>query len=405
MNRPRTAGPRTAAAGDTDPVRAAVLVGQPIQHFAPGLRLLARQPRLRARVYYWDPATDGRYDPGFGRHVRWRTDLHSGYDWWAPPQDGSAVRRGAAAWRRLRTDRPEVILSFGWASPIARTGITFAHATATPLLYYGDSNWHAPAGAGPRRLRRIVLRSLFRRAAGAVSTGAFNREFYIAHGLDPALIHPGVYPVDVAGFHAAAQGRRPAGTGDGRGPVIGFAGKFTPIKAAQDLIEAVARLPRDRPWELRLIGDGPLRPRLQAAVAGHDLGDRVHFLGFRNTDELPRLMSEIDIMVMPSRREPRGLVPIEAMAAGAAVVVSSATGVWGPGDAVHHGQTGLVYPAADVAALTAHLWQLMRDPGLTRRLASAGQARALSFGPDDFATTVAAALVTTARKAGHVLFC
>jgi glycosyltransferase involved in cell wall biosynthesis len=389
----------SGVAGGDGPVMAAVLVERPIQHFAPGLRLLARQPGLQTRVYYWDAALDGIYDHGFGRHVRWQIDLHSGYDWWAPP-DRPAARRRLSVWRRLRGDRPAVILCFGWASPVARTGIAYATLSGTPLLYYGDSSWRAPAGGRHQRLRALALRRLFGQAAGAVSTGTFNREFYIGHGLDPERIHPGVYPTDVDRFEAVAARRRRPG-GDGR-VVIGFAGKFIPIKAPQDLVDAVARLPSDQPWEVRMIGDGPLRPQLEAAIARHELTDRVRLLGFRNIDELPQAMSEIDVMVMPSHREPRGLVPIEAMAAGAAVVVSSATGVWGLGDAVQHGETGLVYPAGDIGALASCLRRLLDSPGLRSRLATAGQARARSFGPADFARTTASALVATVRRAGRV---
>jgi glycosyltransferase involved in cell wall biosynthesis len=84
------------------------------------------------------------------------------------------------------------------------------------------------------------------------------------------------------------------------------------------------------------------------------------------------------------------------------VVVSSATGVWGSGDAIEHGLTGLVYPAGDVDALTAVLCRLVDDPKLRRRLADAGQARARAYGPRDFAATAAAALVAAARAGGDV---
>jgi glycosyltransferase involved in cell wall biosynthesis len=384
--------------GGAGAVRAAVLIGRPIQHFAPGLRLMARRPELRPRVYYWHRATGGDYDPGFGRHVTWSTDLHSGYDWWAPAADRPAAWRWATSWRRLRADRPEVILCFGWASQIARIGIAYATLTGTPLLYYGDTNVHAPVTGRHPRVRRVLLRWLFRRAAGAVSTGTFNRDAYLAHGMRPELIRPGVYPADVAAFRAAADAH--PRTGGDRPVVIGFVGKLTPVKAPHDLIAAVARIPRGRAWRVRLIGDGPLRAGLAAQVAELGLADRIDLLGFRNTDELPELMSGLDVLVMPSHREPRGLVAIEAMAAGAAVVVSSATGAWGPGDAIEHGLTGLVYPAGDVDALTAVLCRLVDDPHLRRRLAAAGQARARAFGPGDFAATAAAALVATARERG-----
>ncbi|NEE00181.1 glycosyltransferase family 4 protein [Phytoactinopolyspora halotolerans] len=391
----------TAPAGTwrTHPVRAAVLVDHPSQHIAPGLRLLTERVEIRPRVYYWNPATRGVYDRGFGRHVRWNVDLHSGYDWWAPPTGASAGRRWMAAWRKLHRDRPDVVLTFGWASPIARVGIAYSTVTRTPLLYYGDTNGHVEPTTWRHRLRGLVLRRLFRRAAGAVSTGAFNRDFYLAHGLPPELVYPGVLPANVTLFHSVAAPRRRLRDQEGaeRALVIGFAGKFTSVKGVPDMVDAVARLPRDRPWKLHLIGDGPLRPQLESAVAQRDLTERVHFLGFRNADELPALMSEIDIMVMPSRKEPRGLVAIEAMAAGAAVVVSSATGLWGPGDVIQHRRTGVVFPAGDVEALATCIRELLGDPGLRTCLATAGQAQSLSFGPADFASTVGDALLATIR--------
>jgi glycosyltransferase involved in cell wall biosynthesis len=375
-------------------------MGHPVQHFAPGLRMLARDVDLQ--VYYWQAATDGLFDPGFARHVRWSADLHSGYRWWSPPE-GPAWRRHLALLRRLRRDRPDALLCFGWSTPCARTGIAFAALAGVPLLYYGDSNPLAPAGRGRGTPRRLVLHRLFR-SAGAVSTGTLNREFYLAHGMDPGQIHPGVYPTDVERFRAAALFRpSPPGDGEGERPlVIGFCGKFIPAKGVEDLLAAAAGLPRERAWQLWLIGDGPLRPRIESLLAERGLADRTRLFGFRNTDELPALFAGTDIMVMPSRREPRGLVAIEALAAGAAVVVSSATGLWGPGDVIDDGRTGLVFPAGDPAALAAVLRRLLDDPPLRLRLATAGQAESAGFGPANFAATAATALLATARKATRV---
>ncbi len=384
-------------------VRATLLINRPIQHFSPALRVLASHPDVDAQTCYWTAPQDGIQDPAFGRHIRWDTDLYSGYRWWSPQAGDPAWAKGLAVMRRLRQNRPQVMLCFGWASPISRLGIAFAALTGTPLLYYGDSNWRASASGRRTRIRKLLLRWLFRSAAGAVSTGTFNREFYIAHGLDPWHIHPGVYPTDVEAFGSAARQRRELSPADGddRSLVIGFAGKFVPIKGVDDLIEAAALLPRERRWELWLIGDGPLRPELTELVRRRGLTERVRFAGFRNTDELPSLMSSVDIMVMPSRREPRGLVAVEAMAAGAATVVSTATGVWGPGDVLQHEHSGLVSPAGDVDALAKCLLRLMDDHHLRGRLAAAGQARAMSCGPAQFAATAAAAIIATARKQAY----
>jgi glycosyltransferase involved in cell wall biosynthesis len=377
-----------------EPVRAALVLDHPAQYFAPAFRLLAADSRLRTRVYYWDHAPDGTYDPGFARHVRWNTDLLGGYDWWAPSRQASDWSRAAELLWRLGCDRPEAVLCFGWATPAARLGIVHAAVTRTPLLYFGDTNPRSPVNGRRRLLRGLLLRAMFRIAAGALATGSFNREFYLAHGMPSDRVHPGVCPADVDRFAAAQRISRPDGA---RRIVIGFAGKFTRVKGVADLVAAAARLPRDEPWELRLIGDGPQRPEIEALVDEHGLRDRVRFLGFRNTDELPALFGDIDIMVMPSRVEPRGLVAIEAMAAGAAVIVSSATGVWGPGDAVEHEQSGLVYPVGDIDALVQCLHQLMNDKALRIGLAREARARVVALGPDGFAATAAAALLAVAR--------
>jgi glycosyltransferase involved in cell wall biosynthesis len=386
----------TSRAESDEPARVAVVVDHPAQYFAPAFRHLAADPRLRTRVYYWDHAADGAYDPGFARHIRWDTDLHGGYDWWAPDHRAPMWRRGAALLRSLGRDRPEAVLCFGWGSPAARLGLLYASAARTPLLYYGDTNPRTATTGRYRQLRSLLLRCIFQIAAGAVATGAFNREFYLAHGMPPRRVHPGVLPVDIVRFSTARTDSRR--TDDARPLVIGFAGKFSPVKGVDDLISAAARLPRDEAWELRLIGDGPLRLELEALVDERGLRDRVRFLGFRNTGELPALFGDIDIMVMPSRFEPRGLVAIEAMAAGAAVIVSSATGVWGPGDAVEHGRSGLVYPVGDIDALAKCLRRLMSDGALRARLASKAQTRVADLGPDGFAATAAAALLTVAKS-------
>jgi glycosyltransferase involved in cell wall biosynthesis len=303
--------------------------------------------------------------------------------------------------RRLWRDRPDVVLAFGWASPVARLGIAFAVSTGTPLLVYGDTNGRAAHSCRRAGLRGMALRRLFA-VAGAVATGGANREFYRAFGMAEERIHSGVLPIELDPFLAASAKRHVHATPPGP-LVIGFVGKLVATKAPDDLLTAVTRLPEDRRWEVWLVGDGPLRAHLESVVDRYGLRDRVRFLGFRNNDEVPELMAALDVLVLPSRREAQGLVAVEALAAGTATVVSSATGVWGQGDAIEDGTTGLVYPAGDIAALASCLRRLLDDAGLRRRLAVNGQARAAAHGPSEFAATTSAALLKTVRRHTRVV--
>src|ERR1022692_3907183 len=111
---------------------------------------------------------------------------------------------------------------------------------------------------------------------------------------------------------------------------------------------------------------------------------------------MPRLLASFDVVVVPSQRDMRALISIEAMAAGAAIIVSDATAVWGQGDLVEHGVTGLVYPSGNPAALARELSCLLEDRVLLSGLRSRGTERAGGYGPDAFARTLACAARTCA---------
>ena len=374
----------------------ALVIDHPAQQFARAFQLLAADPRLRVHVCYGSTPKGG-YDPGFARPVSWDIDLLGGYPWSAP---GSGR---TASWlvRELRATRPDVVVCYGWAAPIARAAIVYSRLTRTPLVMYGDTTWQHSASGRHHLARSAALGLLLRCCAGAVSTGTFNREFYIRHGMHPRHIWPGVCPADTEMFGAARAGRRGLpGPRDGE-LRIGFAGKLIARKGVDELLRAAALLPPSPAWSVTVVGDGPLLPGLRALCAELGLGERVIFHGFANTTEMPELLAGFDVVVVPSRKDMRVLVTIEAMAAGAAVIVSDATAVWGPGDLVEDGVTGFVYRSGDPAMLARQLSRLLDDRALLDRLRRGGAERSARFGPAAFARTMRDAaemcLVTAGR--------
>jgi glycosyltransferase involved in cell wall biosynthesis len=259
-----------------------------------------------------------------------------------------------------------------------------------PLLMYGDTTWQHSSRGRRGMARSAALKLLLRWFTGAVSTGTFNREFYIRHGMDPRCIWPSVCPADTDMFGEARVERQPNTDDELR---IGFAGKLTPRKGVDELLRAAALLPPARAWSVTVIGEGPSLPELQVLVADLGLGDRIVFHGFANTTEMPKLLAGFDVVVVPSRLDMRVLVTIEAMAAGAAVIVSDATAVWGPGDLIEDGETGLVYRSGEAAMLAGQLERLLDDPALLASLQRAGAERSARFGPDVFARTMRDAAV------------
>jgi glycosyltransferase involved in cell wall biosynthesis len=138
-------------------------------------------------------------------------------------------------------------------------------------------------------------------------------------------------------------------------PHILYAGRLSAEKGVLELVEAARGLP------LVVAGDGPLREQVPGA------------LGFVPHDELLGLYGRAAVVACPSRREGFGVVCAEAMAYGRPVVASA---VGGLRDLVVDGETGLLVPPGDVAALRSALERLLADAELRRRLGAAARARA-----------------------------
>jgi glycosyltransferase involved in cell wall biosynthesis len=362
----------------------------PAQQFASGLRELALYGDIELHVFYRS-VSKRFHDRGFDREISWDVDLLDGYHAHYPSTGASAI--SSARWFRkeVRSIKPDVIICYGWASRIARLALLQGLTSRVPILLYGDSTWQHSSRGRHRLIRPVVLRALLRACAGAVSTGAFNREFYILHGMRPDRIFAGVCPADVDTFGAARKAGRAADEYS-RAPLrIGFAGKLIPRKGADVLIEASALLPKEIPWSATIVGDGPLASDLKALAIRLGVGDRVFFSGFANTTEMPKILAEFDVLVVPSRLDMRVLITIEAIAAGAVVVVSSATAVWGQGDLIQDGVTGLVYASGDPVDLSRHLRLLMEDRDLLATIRENGCRRVTEFGPEAFAKSMAAA--------------
>ena len=148
---------------------------------------------------------------------------------------------------------------------------------------------------------------------------------------------------------------------DGR-DVILFAGKMTRFKGIDILMDAAATYEAQLPNAITVLaGDGEERANLEAQA--RELGlSRVYFIGNVPQDELARLYCIADIDLVPSRREPFGLVAVEAMACGTPVVASNQGGL---PDFVNDAVGALVNPedAADLArGIVDTLGRALADP-------------------------------------------
>lgn len=153
--------------------------------------------------------------------------------------------------------------------------------------------------------------------------------------------------------------------------LIAVVGTLKPQKGHRYLIEAAARvLPQFPDVHIICIGDGQLRPALQAQTATLGLAQRIHFVG--NRSDVPALLAANDYFVLPSLWEGLPMALIEAMASGLPII---ATEVSGTKQVMVHGTTGLLVPPGDVEHLRTALLRLLSDPDHAAAMGAAARKR------------------------------
>jgi glycosyltransferase involved in cell wall biosynthesis len=154
-------------------------------------------------------------------------------------------------------------------------------------------------------------------------------------------------------------------------PVVMVLSRLNRMKGVQYFLDAAsmvaAKLPETR---FLIVGDGEIRQELEDSAARLGLADRIVFTGFRT--DIPRLLSEVNLSVLPSLSEGLSNTLLESMAAGVPVV---ATRVGGNPEIIEDGVSGLLVPPKDSAMLATAMITLLGNPALASSFGAAGKHR------------------------------
>ncbi len=292
-----------------------------------------------------------------GVAVRPLQPFDTGLDWFAPGLV-AAARAGA----------PEIVLCMGRMAncraaqlqrvlPLAAVVATVRTGKALPWLYR----------RGLRTAHGIIANSEFARRTLVAPEGAADRCVVIRNSLlHSALLADEVTPAIAPGGAARQSSDHPAAAPVGGAarqsddhapsaqPLLLCVAQFRREKNQRELLEIAALLPRDLPWHLAFVGEGPTRTECERRAAALGLADRIVFHGWQA--DPARFYRDAAIAVLTSQRESLPNFLVEAQCAGVPVVTYE---VGGAAECFRDGETGHLIPAGDRARFAATLAELL----------------------------------------------
>lgn len=265
--------------------------------------------------------------------------------------------------------RPHIIHAH--FAPDAVKMMRCARRRGLPLVVtlHGYDVTSAPRRRGIRGVRyRVRLRKLFRTATAYVAVSDHIAEQALAWGADPSRLH--VIKLGVPARPAPVASRT-----DGE---IVAVGRLVEKKGIDDLLRAIACLPDDlrATVKLRIFGDGPMRDEL--ATLATELDVRVAWEGQVAPDRIEAALSGCALVVVPSRTARNGdaeglpTVVFESARAGTPVVAFDHAGI---GEAIDHGETGILVPERDVQGLSRAIERLLTNDEVRIRMGQRSRAR------------------------------
>jgi glycosyltransferase involved in cell wall biosynthesis len=383
--------------------RLAIVASHPVQYQAPWYRALARLVDLRVFfAHRLTPADHAR--SGFGVEFDWDASIFEGYafEWLTnrarrPGPDSFRGCDTPDVGRRLVEGRFDAVVVNGWNLLTYWQAIYAARRAGLSAFVRGDSHLVTDRSRLLRLAKRLCYPRLLKSFDACLAVGTWNAEYYRRYGVPDSRIYRSPHCVDNDFFARGAAEARADIAADRRelgvpadAVVFALAGRLVDVKRPLDFVRALDEAARvHRNIHGLIIGDGPLRPALEAHCRAN--ATACAFSGFLNQNAIARAYGAADCLVLPSAGEETwGLVVNEAMAAGLPAIVTDQVGC--APDLIVDGQTGFTYPSGDVRRLAESIGRVAADGALRQAMRAHVTSRIAAFSPDAAAAGVIAAL-------------
>jgi glycosyltransferase involved in cell wall biosynthesis len=309
-------------------------------------------------------------------------------DCYGPDLIGEVIRYGRAGGAIAEGLACDLIHAHDWmAVPAA---LAARRISGKPLLLHVHSLEYDRSGAQVDEAILALEREGLEKADRIIAVSHRTRRMIVdRYGIAPekvSVVHNAVSRQE--GLAAYRSERR----GQPRGPkTVLFLGRVTFQKGPDTFVEAAAKVLAHLP-ETRFImaGDGDMLTRMIERVAALGIGDRFHFAGFLQGEEIERIFTLSDLYVMPSVSEPFGIAPLEAMLYDVPVIISRQSGV---AEIIRH---ALKVDFWDVDQIAARIIAVLTRPVLADEMTRMAREELRALRWDDAALRIAALYRETA---------
>ncbi len=300
------------------------------------------------------------------------------------------------------SQKPSIVFIPGWADKTALAAFKWCLKNSVPAVVMSPSQ----ALDAPRSWYKEWVKSrIVRLYSGGLAGGTPQKRYLESLGIPMNRILTGYNVVDNGHFENGARQARKIKVQLRKQLKIPenyfiCSARFVPKKNLEILLEAYASYAQSglrEVWDLVVLGDGPLRKRLENIIKKFGLAKKVYIPGFKQYEELPYYYGLSKALVLPSISEQWGLVVNEAMACGLPVIVSNRCGC--VEDLVREGENGFIIDPVKSESLTQALIKITRLKGQLPRMGKRSQQIVKNWSPKTFAKQVwkLAEMITAAQ--------
>ena len=375
----------------------AIITTHPIQYNAPWFRLLNKGGKVIPKVFYtWGQlAWEKKYDPGFGKEVKWDIPLLEGYQYTfvenISVNPGSHHRKGIinpSLNKEIELWQPDAVLVFGWNFVSHFKCIRFFYKKI-PVLFRGDSTLLRKQPFIQSFVRKLYLKWVYGFVDFALYTGAENKKYFLEYGVKENQLLFAPHAIDNERFAdtnntyqlKANEWKNDLGIAENTLTIL-YAGKLEAIKNPSLIIEFANRF-IGQPIHFIIAGNGPLENVLKKK-ATENL--QIHFIDFQNQQMMPVVYRLADFFILCSVSETWGLGVNEAMACGRGVMVRNTCGC--AIDLVKDGENGFVFDTAYIDRLYDQITKLLSNKEQCKEMGEASTKIIASYSFDNIVSAI-----------------